>query len=130
MTDPIADMLTRIRNGGLARKAEVIMPASTINERVANLLKQAGYVAAVAVKAGDKGRKNLVVGLRYIEKMPAITGSRRESKPGRRVYRRSDQWPRVLGGKGMAIVSTSAGMMTANEAKKKGLGGELLCIVW
>ena len=128
MTDPISDMLTRIRNGQKARKVSVSMPASKAKEAVARVLKQEGYIADYAV-AGDGAAKELSVELKYFEGVPVIESIKRASRPGLRIYRGKEKLPRVLGGLGVAIVSTSAGVMSDREAREKGIGGELICIV-
>ena len=128
MTDPISDMLTRIRNAGRALLPTVEMPHSRMKESLANILKQEGYVADVTVEAGMP--KKLKLKLKYNGKKTVIEGLRRISKPGLRHYVGATEIPRVLGGLGVSIVSTPEGLMTGNEAKKKNLGGELLCYVW
>ena len=125
--DPISDLLTRIRNAQLARKADISLPYSKIKEAIAKILKENGYVGEISVvEAG--GFKNLHVVLS--EDRTAITSIIRVSKPGRRVYSASSDIPAVLGGRGIMIVSTSSGLMTGYQARKKGLGGELICKVW
>ena len=128
MTDPISDMLTRIRNAGRALLPAVEMPHSRIKEDLANILKQEGYVAEVAVEG--KPIKKLSIRLKYQDKKCVIEGLRRISKPGLRHYVGSTEIPRVLGGMGVAVVSTPEGVMTGTQARKKNLGGELLCYVW
>jgi small subunit ribosomal protein S8 len=130
MTDPIADMLTRIRNAFTARKAKVIMPSSKLKERLAAVLKDEGFVAAVAHE--DDGKQGLLtIELRYDHNnRNAIEGIRRVSKPGQRAYARHTKLPRVRSGLGIAILTTSKGVMTERDARKNGLGGELLCEVW
>ncbi|MFK8054367.1 MAG: 30S ribosomal protein S8 [Woeseiaceae bacterium] len=128
MSDPIADMLTRIRNAQKARKVDVRMPASNAKVAIANVLRDEGYVGDVSVeKSGSKAE--LTVALRYHEGAPVIEKIRRISKPGLRIYRPSDDLPTVLGGLGVAIVSTSAGVMSDREARSKGIGGEVICTV-
>lgn len=128
-TDPIADMLTRIRNGLMARKASVSMPYSKIKEAIAHILKDHGFVHSVKVEAnGDF--KHIVIELGEEASAAPITEVTRISKPGRRIYAASRDIPQVLGGRGIVIVSTSSGLMTGKEAKKRGLGGELICKVW
>ena len=129
MSDPISDMLTRIRNGGRALLPAVQMPHSRIKESVAKILKTEGYVADVAVE-GEKSKKTIKIRLKYNGKKNVIEGLKRISKPGLRKYVGSTEIPRVLGGLGVAIVSTSEGLMTGTQAKKKNLGGELLCYIW
>ena len=128
MTDPISDMLTRIRNGQKARKVSVSMPASKAKEAVARVLKEEGYIADYNV-AGDGATKELSVELKYFEGAPVIERIQRASRPGLRIYRGKEELPQVLGGLGVAIVSTSAGVMSDREARKKGIGGEVICIV-
>ncbi|MDH4048732.1 MAG: 30S ribosomal protein S8 [Gammaproteobacteria bacterium] len=128
MTDPIADMLTRIRNGQKARKVSVTMPSSTAKVAVAKVLKDEGYVTDFSEKA-DGPKKELTVELKYFEGKAVIEQVKRVSKPGLRIYRSMDELPKVLGGLGVAIVSTSAGVMSDRQAREKGIGGEVLCIV-
>ena len=130
MTDPIADMLTRIRNAITARKAKVIMPASKLKERIAEVLKEEGFVGAISREADDK-QGLLSIELRYDHNnRNAIEGIRRVSRPGQRAYVRHQTLPKVRSGLGIAIVTTSKGVMTERQARKAGLGGELLCEVW
>jgi small subunit ribosomal protein S8 len=128
MTDPIADMLTRIRNGQKARMVSVSMPASKAKEAVASVLKEEGYVTDYET-AGDGASKTLSIELKYFEGVPVIERIQRASRPGLRVYRGKEDLPRVLGGLGVAIVSTSAGVMSDRQAREQGIGGEVLCIV-
>ena len=128
MTDPIADMLTRIRNGQKARKVSVSMPASTAKIAVASVLKNEGYITDFSTE-GEGAQKSLNVELKYFEGSPVIERIQRASKPGMRIYRGKDELPKVLGGLGVAIVSTSAGVMSDRQAREKGVGGEVLCIV-
>ena len=132
MTDPIADMLTRIRNGALARHDRVELPHSALKERIAHVLKKEGFVDDVRVNSAEvEGAKLLTVVLRYgRDRQSAIDGMRRVSKPGRRVYVRHDLIPRVRSGMGIAILSTSRGVMTDKDARSARVGGELLCEVW
>jgi len=132
MTDPISDMLSRIRNAGSALLPAVEIPHSKMKESIANVLKQEGYISAVEVKTPEKEkfRKNIKLALKYQGKKMILEGLRRVSSPGRRVYVGSTDIPRVRGGLGVAIVSTPEGVMSGNEARKKNLGGELLCFVW
>ena len=128
MTDPISDMLTRIRNGQRARKISVTMPSSSAKLAIAAVLKDEGYITDFASE--QEGAKSaLTVELKYYEGSPVIENIRRISKPGLRVYRGTGELPKVLGGLGVAIVSTSAGVMSDREAREKGIGGEVLCIV-
>ena len=128
MTDPIADMLTRIRNGQKARKVSVSMPASTRKEAVAKVLKDEGDIIGFE-KSGEGAKATLTVELKYFEGLPVIERIQRVSKPGLRIYRGKEDLPKVLGGLGVAIVSTSAGVMSDREAREKGIGGEVLCVV-
>ena len=130
MTDPIADMLTRIRNAITARKAKVIMPASKMKQRIAEVLKDEGFVNAISSE--EDGKQGLLsIELRYDNNNHnAIQGIRRVSKPGQRTYARHTGLPKVRSGLGIAILTTSKGVMTEREARKQGLGGELLCEVW
>jgi small subunit ribosomal protein S8 len=128
MTDPISDMLTRIRNGQKARKVSVSMPASKAKEAVARVLRDEGYITDYAVD-GEGAAKQLNVELKYFEGVPVIEKIQRASRPGLRVYRGKEGLPKVLGGLGVAIVSTSAGVMSDRQAREKGIGGEVICIV-
>jgi small subunit ribosomal protein S8 len=131
MTDPIADMLSRIRNASSAMHEDVTIPASKIKESIARILVDEGFVDGVEVNNGDAGHSVITIKLRYSdERERAITGIRRISKPGRRVYRGAQELPRVLGGLGIAIVSTSQGVMTDKEARRAKVGGEVLAYVW
>lgn len=130
MTDPIADMLTRLRNANAAYHETVAMPYSKIKAHIAEILQKEGYIQGWRVEDARVG-KNLVVTLKYgPTRERAIAGLRRVSKPGLRVYAKKDNLPRVLGGLGEAIISTSSGLMTDKEAKKNGVGGEVLAYVW
>ena len=130
MTDPIADMLTRIRNGLQARHAAVEMPTSKIKVAIAEVLKDEGYIKGYSV-AGDGTIKTLKVELRYVGKNePVLSGIKRISKPGLRVYAGSTEIPRVFGGLGVSILSTSRGVMSGGQARKQRVGGEVLCHVW
>ncbi len=128
MTDPISDMLTRIRNAGRALRPVVAVPHSRVKENIANILKTEGYVAEVAVEG--KIPRTINIKLKYQGKKNVIEGLRRMSRPGLRHYVGAAEIPRVLGGMGVAVVSTSEGVMTGVQAKEKNLGGELLCYVW
>jgi len=128
MTDPISDMLTRIRNGQKARKLSVSMPASKAKEAVASVLKDEGYITGFSVD-GEGATKELNVELKYFEGVPVIERIQRASRPGLRIYRGKEGLPKVLGGLGVAIVSTSAGVMSDRQAREKGIGGEVICIV-
>lgn len=129
MTDPIADMLTRIRNAIAASRSYVVMPHSKMKENIAKILKDNDFIADYRVD--DSGQfKSLVVTVYTEDTLPAITTLQRVSKPGRRVYASVGDIPLVLGGRGMVILSTSGGVMSGREARKQGLGGELICRVW
>src|SRR5450432_4303866 len=128
MSDPISDLLTRIRNAGRALLPAIELPHSRIKENVANILKQQGYVTDVAVDG--KPLKKLKIRLKYDGKKNVIEGLKRISRPGLRKYVGATEIPRVLAGLGISIVSTSEGVMTGTQAKKKNLGGELLCYIW
>ena len=128
MTDPISDMLTRIRNGQKARKVSVSMPTSAVKVTVANVLKDEGYITDFEV-SGEGAKNTLSVELKYFEGTPVIENVRRVSKPGLRIYRGKDELPKVLGGLGIAIVSTSAGVMSDRQAREQGIGGEVICVV-
>jgi small subunit ribosomal protein S8 len=129
LSDPIADMLTRIRNASSAEKADVAMPSSKLKAGIAGVLKQTGFIDDFAVE-GEGAHKTLTVSLRYFEGESVIEGLERISKPSRRVYASSGDLPRVLGGLGVAIISTSKGILTDREARKENIGGEVLCYVW
>lgn len=130
LTDPIADMLTRIRNANHQRHATVDIPASKIKLAIAEILKEEGYIADYEV-IEENVQGTIRISLKYInEKERVITGIRRISKPGLRIYVNSNELPTVLGGLGIAIISTSNGIMTDKEARKKKVGGEVLCYVW
>ena len=124
--DPVADLLTRVRNAAVARHETVSIPASRMKSEVARILRDEGYISGYEQPTA----RELVLRLKYIGKTSAVAGLRRISKPGLRVYARKDEMPRVLGGLGVAIVSTSSGLMTGREAERKGLGGEVLAYVW
>ena len=128
MTDPVSDMLTRIRNGQKARKVSVSMPASTVKVAVASVLKDEGYITDFA-SSGEGATKTLSVELKYFEGAPVIEKVQRVSKPGLRIYRGKDDLPKVLGGLGIVIVSTSAGVMSDRQARQQGIGGEVICVV-
>jgi small subunit ribosomal protein S8 len=133
MTDPIADMLTRLRNANQAYHDLVVMPYSKIKANIAEVLKSEGYVLAWQVQEPDEGKvgKTLTVELKYgPNRERSLAGIRRVSKPGLRVYAKAAEMPRVLGGLGVAIVSTSQGLLTDRQARKRGIGGEVLAYVW
>jgi small subunit ribosomal protein S8 len=127
MTDPIADMLTRIRNAQMTEKATVEMPSSNVKVAIARVLKDEGYIEAFKV-TGEQ-RPTLEIALKYYAGRPVIEKIERVSKPGLRIYRSKDEIPRVMNGLGIAIVSTSHGVMTDRKARASGVGGEVLCIV-
>jgi small subunit ribosomal protein S8 len=128
MTDPIADMLTRIRNGQQIGRSEVSMPASKIKLEIARVLKDEGYIEDFAPREQD-GKPSLAVTLKYHEGRPVIERIQRVSKPGLRVYKGKDELPRVLGGLGIAVISTSKGVMSDRAARAAGQGGEVICVV-
>jgi small subunit ribosomal protein S8 len=131
MTDPIADFLARIRNAIMARQAEVLAPSSKLKQRLCVLLKDEGYITGYDVRDNFAGMPEIVVRLRWADpRTNAITGLRRRSRPGQRMYVRHGTIPKVRSGLGIAILSTSKGLMTDRAARKEGLGGELLCEVW
>ena len=129
-TDPIADMLTRVRNANKALHAQVEMPSSTQKVELARVLRDEGYITGYSVvKEGSYDK--LVVELKYTDgRRRVISQVKRVSKPGRRIYAKKDNLPKVLGGLGTAVISTSRGLMTAREAQKLGVGGEVICFVW
>jgi small subunit ribosomal protein S8 len=130
MTDPIADMLTRIRNASQANHSEVEIPSSRMKVGIAKLMLEQGYITGYDVKAGEHGDV-LVVGLKYGKNRErVISGIKRVSKPGKRIYARRDTLPKVLGGLGTAVISTSRGLVTSAEAQRLGLGGEVICFIW
>src|SRR3989441_5618536 len=124
--DPVADLLTRVRNAAVARHETVSIPTSRMKAEVARILRDEGFISGYE----QPNARELVLRLKYVGKLPAVAGLRRISKPGLRVYARKSEMPRVLGGLGVAIVSTSSGLMTGREAQRKGLGGEVLAYVW
>ena len=130
MTDPVADMLTRIRNANTSYKEEIVLPASTLKQRIAEILASEGYVKEVTVDGEGKDRV-IMVRLKFgPDRQRTITGIKRISTPGRRVYAGRNEIPRVLGGLGIAILSTSKGLLTDRQARKQGVGGEVLAHVW
>ncbi len=132
VSDPIADMLTRIRNANLAKHDRVTMPSSKLKESLAKVLEKEGYIRSFATaEAGDRPGKMLTIEMKYSDdRERVISGLKRVSKPGLRVYSASSDVPRVLGGLGVAVLSTSKGLMTDREARKGRVGGEVLCYVW
>ena len=130
LTDPIADMLTRIRNAVLVNKKEVIMPSSRLKVEVAKILKEEGYIKNFKV-IDDNKQGNLILALKYTEgNRSVITGLQKISKPGCRIYCQKDSIPKVLDGLGVAIVSTSQGIVSGKKCEEKGVGGEVLCYIW
>ncbi|MBN2646462.1 MAG: 30S ribosomal protein S8 [Thiotrichales bacterium] len=128
MSDPIADMLTRIRNGQLAGHASVVMPSSKVKAAVAKVLTDEGYVASFSVSENG-GKPELSIDLKYFEGKPVIEMVKRVSRPGLRVYKNKDELPKVIGGLGIAVISTSKGIMTDHQARSAGIGGEVVCYV-
>ena len=129
VTDPIADLLTRVRNAAMARHDSVSIPASKMKIAVAKILKDEGFISDFSIVKGEPQRM-IKITLKYIDKQPAFIGLERVSKPGLRIYSGKKEIPRVYGGLGIAVISTSKGLMTGQEAWKKNLGGEVLCYVW
>jgi small subunit ribosomal protein S8 len=130
LTDPIADLLTRIRNAALARHDFVLVPGSQLKVSITKILKEEGYIKDFEIQR-DGPRRALKIWLRYTgKKEPVLSGLKRISKPGLRVYAKSKEMPRVVGGMGMAVVSTPRGVMTAQQARRTNVGGEVLCYIW
>ena len=129
MTDPIADMLTRIRNAHKINALSVSIPASKVKENIASVLLEEGYIKSFKVEDLDNNKKVLIVELKYFEGKPVIEVIDRVSRPGLRIYKDNSQIPRVMGGLGIAVVSTSNGIMSDRKARKEGYGGEILCVV-
>ncbi len=127
MQDPIADMLTRIRNGQAANKVAISMPSSKLKVAIANVLAAEGYIESVKVLEGTK--PELEITLKYFQGKPVVESIQRVSRPGLRIYKRKDELPKVMGGLGVAVVSTSKGVMTDRAARQAGLGGEIICYV-
>ncbi|WP_439242721.1 30S ribosomal protein S8 [Lonepinella sp. BR2474] len=127
MQDPIADMLTRIRNGQAANKVAISMPSSKLKVAIANVLAEEGYIESVNVLEGVK--PELEITLKYFQGKPVVESIQRVSRPGLRIYKRKDELPKVMGGLGVAVVSTSKGVMTDRAARQAGLGGEIICYV-
>jgi len=131
MTDPIADLLARINNGILSRKQSVSVPASKLKLRIAQILRDEGFLAAVEEAEGESGRSKLLLTIRWDgQNRPAISGMRRASRPGQRRYVPKTTIPRIRGGLGTAILTTSRGVMTDRDARKAGVGGEVICEIW
>ena len=129
MTDPIADMLTRIRNANNTLKEEVSIPTSTLKVGIAEILKNEGFIKGYKVE-GEGAESNIIITLKYRGKDKVITDLKRISKPGLRVYAKVNEIPKVLNGLGVALISTSKGILVDREARKAGLGGEVICYVW
>lgn len=129
LNDPIADMLTRIRNAQLARKKNVYIPYSKIKYAIAQVLNNEGYITSFETIAADQNKNNINIELKYFAGLPVIESIKRISKPGMRIYRPVNEIPEILGGLGISIISTSKGVMTGQEAKKTGVGGEIICEV-
>ena len=127
MQDPIADMLTRIRNGQAANKVAINMPSSKLKVAIANVLAAEGYIESVKVLEGAK--PELEITLKYFQGKPVVESIQRLSRPGLRIYKRKDELPKVMGGLGVAVISTSKGVMTDRAARQAGLGGEIICYV-
>ena len=127
MQDPIADMLTRIRNGQAANKVAINMPSSKLKVAIANVLAAEGYIESVKVLEGAK--PDLEITLKYFQGKPVVESIQRVSRPGLRIYKRKDELPKVMGGLGVAVISTSKGVMTDRAARQAGLGGEIICYV-
>ncbi len=130
VTDPIADMLTRIRNATLARHDSVLVPVSKTKLSIAKILKDEGFIADYTVLRGTGIQRVIKITLRYIDNQPAIMGLERVSKPGLRVYIKRREIPRIYGGLGISILSTSKGIMVGTDSWRQNIGGELLCYVW
>jgi small subunit ribosomal protein S8 len=130
MTDPIADMLTRLRNAARAHKNEFVVPYSRLKSELARILEKEGYIAGFELEKTLKGRPNLKIKNKFVNKTSAIAGLKRVSKPGLRRYVKADAVPRVLGGMGIAVLSTSRGVLTGHEARRQNVGGELLAYIW
>ena len=127
MQDPIADMLTRIRNGQAANKVAISMPSSKLKVAIASVLAEEGYVESFKVVEGSKPELEII--LKYFQNKPVVESIQRVSRPGLRIYKRKDELPKVMGGLGVAVISTSKGVMTDRAARQAGLGGEIICYV-
>ena len=130
MTDPISDFLTHLRNASKAGLAVCVSPHSKLKESLAGILKAEGFVREVAAGTDERGHKTVIVTMKYVDSAPVITGLKRSSTPGRRLYTGYSDIPRVLNGLGVAIISTSKGLMKDQDARRNKLGGELVCTVW
>jgi small subunit ribosomal protein S8 len=130
MTDPISDFLTHLRNASKAGLAQCVSPHSKLKESLAGILKNEGFVREVTTAADERGHKTVVVTMKYVDGAPVLTGLKRTSTPGRRMYSGYSEIPRVLNGLGISIISTSKGLMKDQDARRQKLGGELVCTVW
>jgi small subunit ribosomal protein S8 len=130
MTDPISDFLTHLRNASKAGLAQCVSPHSKLKESLAGILKAEGFVRDVATGTDERGHKTVIVTMKYVDSAPVITGLKRSSTPGRRLYTGYSEIPRVLNGLGLSIISTSKGLMKDQDARRNKLGGELVCTVW
>ncbi|MDI1320895.1 MAG: 30S ribosomal protein S8 [bacterium] len=130
MTDPISDFLTHLRNASKAGLAQCVSPHSKVKESLAGILKTEGFVRDVASGTDERGHKTVIVTMKYVDSAPVITGLKRSSTPGRRLYTGYSEIPRVLNGLGISIISTSKGLMKDQDARRNKLGGELVCTVW
>jgi small subunit ribosomal protein S8 len=130
MTDPISDFLTHLRNASKAGLAQCVSPHSKLKESLAHILKNEGFVRDVASGTDERGHKTVIVTMKYVDSAPVITGIKRTSTPGRRLYSGYSEIPRVLNGLGISIISTSKGLMKDQDARRQKLGGELVCTVW
>lgn len=130
MTDPIADLLSRLRNASRARKEEFTVPYSKLKSEIARILQKEGYIAGFELETPEKGHPQIKIKNKFVNKTSAIAGLKRVSRPGLRRYVGADEIPRVLGGMGIAVLSTSRGVLSGHEARKQNIGGELLAYVW
>jgi len=130
MTDPISDFLTHLRNASKAGLAQCVSPHSKLKESLAGILKAEGFIRDVTTGTDERGHKTVIVTMKYVDSAPVITGIKRASTPGRRLYTGYADIPRVLNGLGLAIISTSKGLMKDQDARRNKLGGELVCTVW
>ncbi len=130
MTDPISDFLTHLRNASKAGLAQCVSPHSKLKESLANILKSEGFVRDVTTGTDERGHKTVIVTMKYVDSAPVLTGLKRSSTPGRRLYTGYSDIPRVLNGLGIAIISTSKGLLKDQDARRQKLGGELVCTVW
>ena len=130
MNDPLGDMLTRIRNAQMRKRGKVSTPGSSLRKKVLDVLESEGYIRGYSTTDYANGRTEFEIELKYFDDQPVIRKIERVSKPGRRVYARKDRLPRVLGGMGVAILSTSSGLVTSRTAQERGVGGEVVCFIW